>query len=367
MSIGAWVNVPINVVAGIYLQSMANKDTGNPTIRDVAKLARVGLMTVSRVINDVPSVRPQTRKKVEAAITQLGYKQNEAAQLMKGRRAKMIGLIVPDLSDAFFASCAHTVQQIARQHGFMTLVVSSERDAELELSEAELMDDRKVSGILIVTSARPDDERLKRLQSAGMAIVAFDRPLMGVSTDCVLVENRSGAEEATAHLIQHGHRQIACIGYDEETYTIGERILGYTYQMTSAGLKPLVAMGLKTLEAVSEWLAGIMKTKTPPTAIFSLNHRTSTFLLQALNEQKLRIPEDIAVIGFDDFDLAALLSPPLTTVAQSPVDLTRRSMSLLINRIQNVDPSEPFTPAKVLLPVKLILRGSCGTHKSVKS
>src|SRR5271163_2536794 len=116
----------------MLMKSMKRSEVRKPTIREVAKLARVGLMTVSRVINNHPSVRASTRKKVEAAILQLGYRQNEAARLLKGQRAKLIGLIVPDLSDAFFASCAHTVQHLARMYGYMTLVVSSERDAELE-------------------------------------------------------------------------------------------------------------------------------------------------------------------------------------------------------------------------------------------
>src|ERR1700733_13747486 len=123
---------------------MTKHEGRRPTIREVAKLARVGLMTVSRVINNHPSVRSTTRKKVEAAIAQLGYQQNEAARMMKGQRAKLIGLIVPDLSDQFFAACAHTVQQIARAHGYMTLVVSSERDANLEFQQAELMATRRV-------------------------------------------------------------------------------------------------------------------------------------------------------------------------------------------------------------------------------
>src|SRR5580698_8336707 len=109
--------------------SMSKSEPRTPTIREVAKLARVGLMTVSRVVNNHPSIRPSTRKKVEAAIQQLGYQQNEAARMLKGQRAKLIGLIVPDLSDQFFAACAHTIQQVARSYGYMTLVISSERDA----------------------------------------------------------------------------------------------------------------------------------------------------------------------------------------------------------------------------------------------
>jgi LacI family transcriptional regulator len=319
-------------------------------------------MTVSRVINNHPSVRASTRKKVDAAIVQLGYRQNEAARLLKGQRAKLIGLIVPDLSDTFFASCAHTVQQIARQNGYMTLVVSSERDPELEFQEAELMEGRKVSGLLVVTSMARGDERMSQLQNTGLAIVAFDRPLPGANTDCVLVENRTGAEEATQHLINHGHRRIVCAGYDEDTYTVSERVKGYTQQMNASGLKPQLAFSLSTFDDVRRWLDGIWASKNRPTAIFSINHRTSVSMLQALTEQGIKIPGEMALVGFDDFDLAGVVTPPLTTIAQSPVELARRSMALLLERLHAPKDSVPSSPAKILLPVKLVVRSSCGTH-----
>jgi len=341
---------------------MIKNEEHTPTIRDVARVARVGLMTVSRVINNHPSVRASTRKKVEAAIVQLGYRQNEAARLLKGQRAKLIGLIVPDISDAFFASCAHTVQQIARMHGYMTLVVSSERDPELEFQEAELMASRKVSGLLVVTSMSNRDERMSRLQNTGLAIVAFDRPLPGANTDCVLVENRTGAEEATQHLIEHGHRRIVCAGYDDDTYTVSERVRGYTQQMTSSGLKPQLAFGLSTLDDVRRWLAGIWTSKSRPTAIFSINHRTSVSMLQALTEREIKIPGDIALVGFDDFELAGVVSPALTTIAQSPVEVARRSMALLLERLHTSKDGVRTSPAKILLPVKLMIRASCGPH-----
>lgn len=199
-------------------------------------------MTVSRVINNHPSVKATTRRKVLAAITALGYQQNEAARLLKGRRARTIGLIVPDLSDIFFATCAHTVQQIARAHDLMTLIVASERDADLEVKQAELMASRMVSGLLIVTSSKDGDERLRRLQVSGLPIVAFDRPLAGLESDSVIVENRAGAEAAVEHLIAHGHKRIACAGYDQEVYTINERIRGYKYRMQLEKLKPQVCL-----------------------------------------------------------------------------------------------------------------------------
>jgi LacI family transcriptional regulator len=346
--------------------SMKKPEARKPTIREVAKLARVGLMTVSRVINNHASVRASTRKKVEAAIVQLGYQQNEAARLLKGQRARMIGLIVPDLSDQFFAACAHTIQHIARSHGYMTLVVSSERDADLEFEQAELMATRKVSGLLIVTSTRPGDERLRHLQNTGLAIVAFDRPLPGGEMDCVVVENRAGAENAVDHLIQHGHKRISCVGYDEEVYTISERVEGYKSRMHASGLKPQLALGLLTLDDVRGWLAETMAAKIRPTALFSLNHRTSVYLLQALAEHEVKIPDDMAIIGFDDFDLAAVFSPALSTVSQSPVELARRSTALLFEGIRGAQSGIHPSAAKIVLPTKLMIRASCGPHISAE-
>jgi LacI family transcriptional regulator len=245
----------------------------------------------------------------------------------------------------------------------MMLVVSSERDAELEFQEAELMASRKVAGLLVVTSTSRGDERMSQLQSTGLAIVAFDRPLPGSDTDCVLVENRTGAEEATQHLIEHGHRRIACVGYDEDTYPIRERVKGYTQQMSISGLKPQVALGLLTLDDVRQWLAGVLDSKTRPTATFALNHRAARFMLQALKERELRIPDDMALVGFDDFELAAVVTPPLTTVVQSPVELARRSMTLLLERINGAKDGMLSSPAKILLPVKLVVRSSCGGHE----
>lgn len=335
---------------------------GIPTIREVAKLAGVGLMTVSRVINDHPSVRPKTKKKVQAAIEELGYERNEAAGMLKGQRAMMIGLILPDLSDIFFATCANTVEQLARENGYMTLIVSSGHNAELEMEQAELMARRKLSGLLIVTSGKGDPVRVGKLRASGLALVAFDRPLEGVGTDAVLIENRAGAEEAVNHLIGHGHKRIACVGYDDGAYPVAERIKGYRSAMLSNGLQPEISMTILTLEAALTWLKSLGMKANRPTAIFSTNYRTSVILLRALAELGIRIPSDIALIGFDDFDLATVIAPPLTTVGQSPVDLAKRAGKLLLDRIQEIRTGTESVPAKIMLPATLIVRESCGSH-----
>ena len=152
-------------------------------------------MTVSRVMNDDHTVHPSRRKRVLAAAAEIGYQQNDAARMLKGPRSKTIGLIVPDLSDSFFATCAHTIQQVARAKGHMTLVASSECDPEREIQQATLMASRKIAGLLIVTSVTSDNP-IRSLQNDGLPIVAFDCPLDGIDTDAVVVENKLGAEEA---------------------------------------------------------------------------------------------------------------------------------------------------------------------------
>ena len=344
-------------------KSHDSTERGLPTIREVAKLAGVALMTVSRVINDHPSVRAKTKKKVQAAIEELGYERNEAAGLLKGQRSMMIGLILPDLGDIFFAACANTVEQLAREAGYMTLIVSSGHDAELEMQQAELMARRKLSGLLIIPSGTGNDERVRKLRSDGLAVVAFDRPLEGADTDAVLIENKSGAEAAIQHLIGHGHKHIACLGYDDEAYPVRERIAGYRNVMLSEGLKPDVFMKIVSVEAANTWLETSAKNPDRPTAIFSTNYRTSVYLLRALSEKKIRIPQDMAMVGFDDFELATVIAPPLTTVGQSPVALAKRAVWLLMDRIKEVRAGTELSPAKIMLPATLIVRESCGSHE----
>lgn len=339
---------------------MKERKRRNPTVHDVAKKAGVGLMTVSRVLNNQPVVRPSTQKRVLAAIRELGYRPNEAARMLKGLPTMMIGLIVPDLSDSFFASCAQTVQQTARAHGFMTLVAASERDSELEIEQAQLMASRNLSGIVVATSTLGGDSRLKLLQDSGFTIVAFDRPIDGLQTDSVVVENRRGSEDAVRHLLEHGHRNIACIGYDGAVYTTMERVAGYSNAMRAAGYKPNIALDLQTAEDVEGWVAKIHRSKDRPTAIFVLNHVTAYRALHSFAGAGLSVPKDIALISFGDFELAAEFTPPVTVVAQSSIDIAKRAMTLLIDRIKHKGEHEGIAPARIVQPTTLIIRASCG-------
>lgn len=319
-------------------------------------------MTVSRVVNGGSYVSPATEKRVRTAIHRLGYTPNEAARMLKGQRARMIGLVVPDLADSFFATCANAVQEVAGTHGYMTLIVTSERSVETESNEIAMMAARRIAGLLIVPSRTGADKRLRDLQQAEIPLVALDRTLDGVDAGQVIVENAGGAEEAVRHLIAHGHRRIVCIGYDARVYTIHQRILGYRRAMKAAGLTAEMYTNLTTADAAEALLRRLISEKDRPTAVFTLNNVTTIHALQAIRSMQLRLPADLAMIGFDDLELAPLLDTPLTAVRQPAREMGRSAARMLFEMIRHARDvgTDCKTQKRIVLPTELILRSSCG-------
>lgn len=329
-----------------------------PTIADVALLAGVGAITVSRTVNGTSYVSAEKKRKIAAAIRKLGYRPNQAARILKGQRARMIGLIVPDLSDPFFGRCAAAIEEYAFQRGYMTLVVASKRNHEIEKNEVDMMMGQNVAGLVIVPSL-PND-RLKLLAVNGVPIVALDRPLPGLATDEVVVENLGGAQTAVEHLLWHGHKKIACIGYDKTSYSISQRILGYVDTLRGAGLQAYLYDCAPTAEATDKIVRSWIQLKERPTALFSLNNVTTLRVLQSLKEAGYTIPQQMAVVGFDDFSLASLLSPPLTAVRQPSAHLGMQAARLLFDRIDAGAHSSENSGIKLVLPVEFVIRASCG-------
>jgi len=336
------------------------KNDRPPTIIDVAREAKVGVMSVSRVINNHPSVKASTRAKVIKAIARTGYLPNDAARMLKGRMGRTIGLVVPDLSD-FFASCFHAVQEVAIRNDYQTLVVATGKSASVEDRQLQSIQNHRVAGLLIVTSGS-DGRRLKLLQDSGIPIVALDRPVAGMHADAVLVENREGAERGVRHLIDHGHKRIACVGFDSGSYTVRERIEGYKTAMRGAGLQAILCTDVGTLDAIDALGLRWSRARDRPTAVFSLKRNSSIHLIQALHKHKLRVPEDIAVVGFDDFELAEVLGTPLTVVRQLPSEIARAAAELLFKKIADMRQGHAAGTqvSKVLFPTELVVRRSCG-------
>lgn len=329
-----------------------------PTMTDVARVAGVGTVTVSRVLNGAAYVAPKTADRVYRAIKKLGYRPNEMARALRGNKSRTIGVIVPYLYDPFLAACAHAINTVARQNGYSVILATSNEDAEVEYSEAQLMLQRHVEGLLVI----PADTRHSRLglpEFEKTPIVTLDRPLPTAGYDAVLVENQSGTEQAVEHLIvQHHHKRIIFLGFDENLYTMHVRYEGYMRAMLQHGLKPEPFLQCSTQEEVAAAVGKLLKQKKPPTAFFTANNLTIRYLLHVLQDLHIKIPEEIAVAGFDDFEMADLLHPTLTVVRQSAPELGRVAAGLLFDRLKEHEVAH--RGQRIILPVELVIRRSCG-------
>lgn len=335
------------------------------TISDVAREAGVAQMTVSRVVNGGNYVSANVQKRVREAIAKLGYQPNEAARILKGQKARIVGLIIPTLADAFFSVCANAVQEIATRHGYMTLIQTSSGRTEVETSEIDMMVSRNVAGLILIPMEQKTSARLAEVQASGVPIVTLDRVVKGLNANEVLVENTLGAEEAVRHLIWHGHKNIACFGYDTELLSIQERIQGYSNAMREAGLQPHL-WKVDSSKSISAFLERKLEAPQAPTALFTLNNVTTIHTLHTLQGLNIRIPRDIALAGFDDLELASLLTVPITVVRQSAHELGRSGAKLLFDMIRSGASPKEMPKTRLILPTELVIRNSCGCKGPVE-
>lgn len=328
-----------------------------PTMSDVARLAGVGTMTVSRVLSGTVRVSADTTQRVLTAVEQLKYRPNELARAFRGQRSHSIGLIIPYLYDPFFANCAHAVTAVAKEHGYSVIITTSNEDPETEFAEVEHMLERHVDGMVVIPS-RFRQTRLSRALFGKTPVVAFDRPVPDPSLDMVLVQNTAGARRIVEHLIEHGHRRIAYMGLSRNLFTINTRFLGYRRAMHDAGLEEDAAFDCSSEEIALRVLKEKLGSGNAPTAILTSNTLATRYVLSSIAHLGLRVPNDIAFAGFDDFDLAEFCSPPLTVVRQPALEMGRVATSLLFDRINRGE--IPQTGNRIVLPVEIVLRRSCG-------
>ena len=328
-----------------------------PTMSDVARLAGVGTMTVSRVLSGTVRVSAETTQRVQTAIQQLNYRPNVLARAFRGQRSHSIGLIIPYLYDPFFASCAHAVTAVAREHGYSVIITTSNEDPETEFAEVDEMLQRHVDGLLVIPS-RVRNSRLTRALFGKTPVVAFDRPVSDPSIDTVLVQNAVGSRRVVEHLIEHGHRHITYLALSRSLFTINTRFLGYRRAMQDAGLESCAVFDCTSEEIVEQILKAKMALDTPPSAVVTSNTLVTRYVLGAISRLGLRIPTDLAFAGFDDFDLAEFTSPPLTVVRQPAQEMGRVAANLLFDRIARGE--TPHTGNRIVLPVEIVLRRSCG-------
>lgn len=326
---------------------------------DVARLAQVGTMTVSRVLNGNPRVSTENRERVLQAIAALNYVPNEVARSLREQRARQIGIIVPDIRDSFFAICSHAVGAVAKLHDYSVVLATSDEDPEVEFKEAARLLRKSIDGLVVIPAAH-GRSRLSDPEFRDLPIVAVDRPVAGGALDCVLVKNELGAYMGTQHLIEHRHTRIVHLSLSQDLYTMQTRIKGYRTAMKEAGLQEQVRIVSGTQEATLRVVRECMSSLSPPTAFFCANNVVSCSTFHALSALHLNIPEQVAVVGFDDFETADILKPAMTVVRQPFEELGRKAAEMLFSRLDRESAPNREKAKRVVLPVELILRNSCG-------
>ena len=333
------------------------------TLADIAKIAGVGVMSVSRVVHGTRPVSPETERKVRAAIEKIGYRPNEAARILKGHRAQVIGLIVPDLADPFFATYASAVHETAWDAGYMTLMAASAHRKDIERRETEFMIERSVAGML-VAPINSSNDHFETAKNHGVPIVSFDRPMEGVDVDVFVVDNREAAARATQHLIDHEHQSILCIADDENIFTKAERVAGYSEAMRRARLPIRTCLIGPVSGPLHKQLEFALHSTPPLTAIFATSNVIALDVVRELQKRSIPIPGRMALIGFDDFDAATLLRPTITVVRQPVAELGRKATSALLARINGELHTEQALRVTDL--TELVIRESCGCHAAKK-
>lgn len=329
------------------------------SIRAVAARAGVSPATVSRVLNGRGYVSQAVREKVERAVAELNYRPNVHARRLRGIRSHSIGLIFTHVTHPFSAEVAEAIEEVARQHGYFTVVGNTHRDSQLFDQYLAAFLAFGVDGLVVVPPATTTQVAAS-LAEVPVPWVVIDQPLPGLAADQVLTDNVEGAYRLTTHLLRVGHRRIAFVGGHPKTIKGRERLAGYERALGEYGLpvdRDLVRMRdfdeASGYELATELLQGAR-----PNAFFAANLDVQLGVLRAVRDAGLAVPDDIALAGFDDLPFAAQFAPFLTVVAQQTRTIGVIAAQLLMDKLRGKRaPSEHQT---VLLQPQLIVRASCG-------
>jgi LacI family transcriptional regulator len=334
------------------------------TINDVAKLAGVSAMTVSRVINNSGYIGRETRSRVEAAIAELAYVPNAVGRQLRSKRTKMLALVLSDIMNPFFTTIARGVEDVARAQGFSVMFCNTDESEAEEARYLLMLVQRQVDGVLLVP-ASTSGKSLRLLSSHHMPVVVIDRRIQSRQIDSVRSDSEAGAYTLTQHLIGLGHRRIAVLTGRRSVSTSIDRVAGYCRAMLDAGLElddDLVRYGEYNYGEYNQvdgnrMAQEVLAADPRPTAIFAANNFIAFGAMRSLRDAGFRVPEDVSIVAFDDLPVAWLSDPFMTVVDQPAYEIGRRAAELLLSRL---DGTISGPGREVVLPSELIVRRSSG-------
>lgn len=334
------------------------------TIRDVAAAAKVSTATVSRVLNKSAKVDPIVAQRVMQAVEDLRYKINFTGRNLRTNSTQVIALIIPDVENPFYTAVCRGVEDAANSAGYSVLLCNSDEDAAKEKEYISLLVSQRVSGVIICpTSSKLTD--VSPMVERSIQVVAFDRELP-IATDIVRVDNKTGSLLATQHLLESGATRIACINGDRSISTAIERLAGYVEAIEAAGLVAEPELQYFTdfkEEGGFQATLEILKMDKLPDAIFVTNNQMMSGVFHALRKNKISVPEQISLVGFDDLPWVDIVSPTVTTMRQPTYDMGMAAAHKLIRRFGG----DVSGPEEIVFTADLVKRKSSIKPKRTKT
>ncbi len=326
------------------------------TLKDIGKEVGVSIVTVSRALNDKPDIGYGTKQKIREVAERLGYSPNALARGLKAKKTGSIGVLIADIADSFFASVVKGIENTAREMGYNIILCDTSEKYEWEKLAVQMMLEKRVDGLLITPSQTEYGDILE-LKRKKIPFVLVGRHFDLVESDYVITDDIRGAFSATDYLIKKGHKKILFINGPIYISSAKERLVGYKRALQEHAIlfdKSLVKEGALKMDDGYRIMKEILSTATKFTAVFAYSDFVTLGVMQALEETELKIPEDIAIVGYDDVAFARFLQIPLTTVHIPKYELGREAMKLLKRKIEG----EREEPQSVILETKLIVRKS---------
>jgi LacI family transcriptional regulator len=330
------------------------------TIRDVARLAGVAPITVSRVVNNLPGVSLSTRERVSKAIAELNYVPNAMAKSLRSQQSRTIALVLTDITNPFWTTVARGVEDTAARKGYNVIFCNTDEDLQKEANYLNILLQRRVDGMIVAPSSN-DKDYLLSLKRHNVPCVLVDRRVNGFTADVVRSDSRQGARLLTQHLIDLGHRRIALLTGPSKVFTSRERLAGYLETLKKNNMQvdgDLIKEGMFEEEGGFQYTRELLGCEPHPTAIFAANLSIAIGALRALREAGLRVPEDMGLVCFDDLPQASLIYPFLTVWAQRPYAMGVAAAELLLDRMSSK--ARRHKIREIIIDADLIIRKSCG-------
>ncbi len=327
------------------------------TIRDVARAAGVSIATVSATLNGTKNVSEELRKRVLDAVGHVGYAPNGIAQSLKRGTTRLLGLILPDITNPYFAALARAAESAASARGYTVLLCNTDEDAAKESEYLRLMKTQRVAGLILALTESAPEYTAGLVEMIAVPVVLVDRVAPGAPWDSVASLNADGARRAVTHLIERGHRRIGGVFGRDSVSPIQERLAGYRTALEAASLSfdpGLVRLGCRDSEAARKAAQALLNLPDRPTAFFTSNNQVMLGVLQAVRNHGLACPADVSITGFDGLSWAEVMNPPMTTVEQPAAMIGDQAVELLLRRLEGAADE----PRHVRFPTEFLVRGS---------